>query len=80
MAQVAGWHGVQHGPDLAQRVASRQVGDTQLWPATSIIRDGAKLGVQANDKWYGQTKKGEYRSEADAKAAGNHPDHGKACS
>ena len=33
-----------------------------------------------SDKWYGKTKKGEYLSEADAKAKGFKPDHGKACS
>ena len=33
----------------------------------------------ANDKYFGKTKKGEYMTEANAKAKGFHASHGKAC-
>ena len=33
----------------------------------------------SGSKWYGTTKAGSYMTEAAAKAAGNHADHGKAC-
>ncbi len=31
------------------------------------------------DRWYGKTKAGAYMTEAEAKAKGARPDHGKAC-
>ena len=58
----------------APATAAAGGGDGKVWVNTK-----SKTYHCEGTKYYGKTKAGEYMTEADAKAKGNHADRGKAC-
>ena len=58
----------------AATTAAAGGGDGKVWVNTK-----SKTYHCEATKYYGKTKVGEYMTEAEAKAKGNHPDHGKVC-
>lgn len=62
-------------PKPADITAAAGGGAGQVW-----VNPKSKVYHCQSDKWYGKTKAGQYMTEAAAKAAGNHGDHGKVCS
>jgi len=61
-------------PTTNRRATPTPANNGQVW-----VNPDTKVYHCAGDRWYGKTKQGSYMSEAQARAQGARPDHGKAC-
>jgi hypothetical protein len=64
----------QPAPTTSQRATPGPAGPGQVW-----VNTASKVYHCPGTRWYGKTKQGSFMSEAEARAQGARPDHGKAC-